>query len=89
MINLTTSIQNFFKRASVYAGVRIAQRNDVPNEPAVMSNLQWHGGIMMLEFLQKVGIYARVNTMLNRERYASSFSCATTFTLLCLVFAHG
>jgi len=65
--NLTTSIQNFFKRASVYAGARIAQSNDMLSEPAVRSNLQWHGGVNMLEFLQKVGIHARVNTMLNRE----------------------
>jgi tyrosyl-tRNA synthetase len=68
--SLTTSIQNFFKRASVYASARMARSNDMLSEPVVTNNLQWHSGVNMLEFLQKVGVHARVNTMLNRERYA-------------------
>jgi tyrosyl-tRNA synthetase len=39
--------------------------------PVVESNLKWHSQLTMLDFLQSVGIHARVNTMLNRERCES------------------
>jgi tyrosyl-tRNA synthetase len=90
--SLTTSIRNFFKRASAFADARIAHNKGLLGEPVVTSNLQWHEGVNMLEFLHKVGVHARVNTMLNRERYAlSSFGCATmpAFTLPHLASAHG
>jgi tyrosyl-tRNA synthetase len=69
--SLTTSVQKFFKRASIYAEARaqMAQDKDVLSEPVVTSNLQWHKGINMLDFLRDIGVHARVNTMLNRERY--------------------
>ena len=68
MNSLTAGIQTFFKRAFVYADARIGQNHDL-SEAVVTSNLQWHEGVNMLQFLQKVGVHARVNTMLNRERY--------------------
>lgn len=37
-------------------------------EPDVTSNFQWHENINLLDFLRTVGVHARVNTMLNRER---------------------
>lgn len=65
--SLTTSIYNFFKRSFIYADGRIVQNKDLFSEPVVESNLQWHKGVNMLEFLQKIGVHARVNAMLNRE----------------------
>ena len=66
---LTENIRNFFRRAAAYAATRIAQNKEVTAaEPSVTSNLQWHEDVNMLDFLQTVGIHARVNTMLNRER---------------------
>jgi tyrosyl-tRNA synthetase len=69
--SLTTSVRNFFKRAIVYAEARarMVQKKDMPSEPVVTSNLRWHKDINMLQFLRDVGVHARVNTMLNRERY--------------------
>jgi tyrosyl-tRNA synthetase len=47
----------------------MVQNKDMLSKPVVTSNLQWHKGINMLQFLRDVGVHARVNTMLNRERY--------------------
>ncbi|KAG6841902.1 hypothetical protein C0991_005632 [Blastosporella zonata] len=65
--SLTEGIRTFFKRASTYAQRRGMSVEGLAMEPAVTSNLQWHGDINLLEFLRTVGIHARVNTMLNRE----------------------
>ncbi|TFK44730.1 hypothetical protein BDQ12DRAFT_673472 [Crucibulum laeve] len=67
VISLTKSIQNFFKRALVYADARLEKNEVICTEPAVTSNLEWHQSFNMLDFLQIVGVHARVNTMLNRE----------------------
>lgn len=83
MNSLTTSIYNFFKRSFIYADARIVQNKDLFSEPVVESNLQWHKGVNMLEFLQKIGVHARVNAMLNRERSAlSSFRRTSASTLI-------
>ncbi|GLB37447.1 putative tyrosyl-tRNA synthetase [Lyophyllum shimeji] len=65
--SLTKSIQTFFQRAFVYADARTSNNEELSVLPSVTSNLDWHQGISLLDFLQTVGIHARVNTMLNRE----------------------
>lgn len=67
VVNLTSSIQAFFKRAYLYAGSHVSLDSNVKPEPVVRSNLDWHGSFTLLDFLQAVGVHARVNTMLNRE----------------------
>ncbi|KAF8893779.1 hypothetical protein BD779DRAFT_1435384, partial [Infundibulicybe gibba] len=63
---LTASIDLFFERARKYATTRLSLGKEI-SDIRVKSNLDWHGSLTMLEFLQKVGIHSRVNTMLNRE----------------------
>ncbi|KAF8070477.1 hypothetical protein FPV67DRAFT_1755986 [Lyophyllum atratum] len=65
--SLTESIKTFFRRALVYADTRVAHDEELSVEPSVANNLKWHEGINFLDFLQTVGVHARVNTMLNRE----------------------
>ncbi|KAF9012357.1 hypothetical protein BDQ17DRAFT_1496704 [Cyathus striatus] len=65
--SLTTSIHNFFSRALAYAASRFEKDGVACAEPNVTSNLEWHHDFTMLDFLQHVGVHARVNTMLNRE----------------------
>lgn len=65
--SLTRSIQAFFTRAVGYAVRRVGHTHLGP-DAVVTNNLQWHESVNMLDFLQHVGIHARVNTMLNRER---------------------
>ncbi|KAG5648474.1 hypothetical protein DXG03_003085 [Asterophora parasitica] len=72
--SLTESINSFFKRAFVYADSRMAHGGELGVEPVVVSNLQWHEDINLLEFLQTVGHHARVNTMLNRESVRARLS---------------
>ncbi|CAA7261612.1 unnamed protein product [Cyclocybe aegerita] len=67
VVNLTSSIQLFFKRALPYARSRIQLDEAVSVEPQVVSNLQWHETFTLLDFLAKVGLHARVNAMMNRE----------------------
>lgn len=67
--SLKQSVEGFFTRAVGY-GVRRVGHTHLGPRVEVANNLQWHESINMLDFLQYVGIHARVNTMLNRERYA-------------------
>jgi tyrosyl-tRNA synthetase len=68
VVNLTSSIQAFFRRAYLYAGSRLSLDSCATSEPVVRNNLDWHESFTLLDFLQTVGVHARVNTMLNRER---------------------
>ncbi|KAF9471598.1 tyrosine-tRNA ligase [Pholiota conissans] len=73
--NLTTSIQHFFKRALLYAGSRLQPDQSIPiDPPTVVNNLNWHGSFGLLDFLQKIGVHVRVNTMLNRESVSARLS---------------
>jgi tyrosyl-tRNA synthetase len=36
----------------------------------VVNNHEWTVGVSLLDFLRDVGKFAKVNTMLSRERYA-------------------
>ncbi|KAJ7579167.1 hypothetical protein C8J56DRAFT_338069 [Mycena floridula] len=64
---LTASIKGFFQRALAYAQTREAFSHVQTSEPDVQSNLSWHRDVTMLDFLQRVGIHARVNTMIARD----------------------
>ncbi|PPQ67253.1 hypothetical protein CVT25_005837 [Psilocybe cyanescens] len=74
VVNLTSSIQRFFKNALLYATSRLESKENVYQEPRVVNNLDWHGSTNLLQFLQTVGVRARVNTMLNRESVRSRLS---------------
>ncbi|KDR75867.1 hypothetical protein GALMADRAFT_248598 [Galerina marginata CBS 339.88] len=75
VVSLTSSIQRFFKNALLYAESHgILEEKNTVTEPRVISNLDWHGSFNLLEFLQKVGVHARVNTMLNRESVRTRLS---------------
>lgn len=65
---LTRNVKHFFARAAAFAADRKASNTTVPAELEVKSNLSWHRDFNMLQFLQKVGVHVRVNSMLNRER---------------------
>jgi len=85
VVKLTESIQFFFSRAQEYARGRL-QEYDLPispmRSPCVLSNLEWHEKFTMLDFLQYIGKHVRVNTMLNRERFA----IRNFFLFCCLCF---
>lgn len=40
---------------------------DAP-EPKIKSNLKWYKHMELLDFLRTVGVHARVNTMISRDR---------------------
>ncbi|KAF8658251.1 hypothetical protein AX16_002027 [Volvariella volvacea WC 439] len=67
VVSLGESINKFFERGLQYGKARIGSVSEELHAPKVTSNLDWHQNVTMLEFLQKVGIHVRVNTMLNRE----------------------
>jgi len=85
--SLTTSIQNFFSGAIRYAASRTLTA-EILSEPQVTSNLDWHGSFNLLDFLGTVGIHARVNTMLNRERYKLSVTCRPGYSPSVAACAH-
>jgi hypothetical protein len=68
---LTEGVQRFFRGASVYA----SERGFAPIREgiSVKSNLEWYENFKLLDFLQQVGIHARVNTMLARDRYVDCY----------------
>lgn len=67
--SLTNSITQFFERGLAYANSRMETVQQAHSGIRITNNLEWHDGFSLLGFLQEVGSYARVNTMLNRERY--------------------
>ena len=68
--HLVAGINKFFDGAIAYAKKRVGDVAETVTAPEVMNNLDWFKGIGLLQFLRTVGINARVNTMLARERCA-------------------
>lgn len=71
---LTRSVNTFFQRAVEHASTRLGLGD---GEAAlegvnVKSNIDWFKDFSMIEFLRVVGVHARVNTMMNRERCDAS-----------------
>ena len=69
--HLAAAVNKFFQGALQYAKQRIGDRVECFSPPRAANNLEWFQGIGLLEFLRTVGIHARVNGMLARERYVS------------------
>lgn len=85
VISLSASIARFFERALSYAKSRLG--NDVAHlyPPSVASNLDWYKSVNMLDFLRSVGVHARVNTMLNRERSVGLSQMKVLMLISCLL----
>ena len=66
---LVASVNKFFASAIAYAKKRVGNDAAQISPPTVMNNFDWFKGVGLLQFLRTVGINARVNTMLARERY--------------------
>ena len=65
---LEQSVQAFFKSTTNYAKQRGLDQHCSPSEDIrVLSNLEWHKDMGLLQFLRTVGTHVRVNTMLSRE----------------------
>lgn len=72
--HLSDAITKFFKGALQYVQARQEQSDASvvdQHPPTVMNNLQWLQGVGLLEFLRTVGLHARVNTMIARERHGT------------------
>lgn len=67
--HLVAGLNRFFKGATAYAKTRIESLKEDIEPPKVMNNLEWFKGMGLLQFLRTVGINARVNIMLTRERH--------------------
>ncbi|KAF6762986.1 tyrosine-tRNA ligase [Ephemerocybe angulata] len=65
---LTRSVNGFFQRAVKHASTRLGLGKDrVEGGVEVKSNIDWHEKFSMIDFLQVVGVHARINAMMNRE----------------------
>ncbi len=65
---LQSAIKKFFSSASTYASRRLSNFEKPTAEPQIVNNVEWLGSLGLLEFLAKAGRYARVSTMINRDR---------------------
>lgn len=73
--HLVGAVTRFFKRAIKYAQARSVSSTESDVEwhpPPVLNNLQWLSGMGLLEFLRSVGLHARVNSMIARERHGTA-----------------
>ena len=70
--HLVASLDRFFKRAIEYAHTRVEAFGKDVKPPQVLNNLEWFKDMGLLQFLRTVGINARVNVMLARERCAQN-----------------
>jgi tyrosyl-tRNA synthetase len=68
---LSESVTKFFESALRFAHRRQLANHVLSNEVKIVSNLEWHKDMSLLDFLRIVGTQARVNTMLNRERFVT------------------
>ena len=62
----------FFGRAVKHAETRLGT-GKTGGDLTIRSNIDWHGQLSMIDFLQIVGVHARVNTMMSRERWVPTF----------------
>ena len=59
-------VHRFFRNGTTYAiGRGYSAKTKAPK---VLNNYDWFSGMTALEFLGQIGRYARVNTMLAKER---------------------
>jgi len=73
--SISAAVRKFFTRALQYAQRRAPAGITLEVTPPILqSNITWHQGFGMLEFLRTVGIHARVNAMISRDRHVTDFS---------------
>jgi tyrosyl-tRNA synthetase len=70
-VYLKAALQRFFTRARAYAHTRLQHSHKNVYDEQVLDNATWTSDIRLIDFLRDVGVHARMNTMLNRERRAS------------------
>lgn len=73
MRNITAQVERFFHRGTEYAQARSGgnRKEEAVAEEGkldVVNNHTWTVGVSLLDFLRDVGKFAKVNTMLSRER---------------------
>lgn len=64
---ITAQVERFFDRGCAFALAKQTQRIEA-GELKVLNNRDWYEGVGVLDFLRDVGKYARVNTMMARDR---------------------
>lgn len=69
--HLVSSISKFFSGAIAYASKRLPPSSTPVMPPEIQNNLSWFKDMGVLHFLRTVGVNARVNTMLARERHST------------------
>ena len=67
--SLEAALRKFFEGATEYAATRGISTKGAFSDLQVKSNLEWHKDFSMLDFFMIVGSHARMNTMLNKERW--------------------
>ncbi|KAA1473928.1 hypothetical protein DENSPDRAFT_904004 [Dentipellis sp. KUC8613] len=68
---LTSTVETFFERASLYAASRHSDSTHATSKVVVRNNIEWFDTMGLLEFVRTVGVHARVNGMLARESVQS------------------
>jgi tyrosyl-tRNA synthetase len=66
---IDAQFQQFFKRGRAYAQNRGYEVEGHGGKVKVVNNKTWFGKLSALDFLGDVGRYARVGTMIARDRY--------------------
>ena len=67
--NLRTAVSKLFKSAREYASRRVTINHSSIPDVDIVNNLEWLESINLLDFLTTTGKFARVQTMMNRDRY--------------------
>lgn len=68
VVHLMKGVKQFFKYAKPYAQNRIPLSKALVYPVEVLNNKTWMKDVSLLDFLRDVGVHARVNTMLSRDR---------------------
>ena len=88
---ITAQIRNFFAQGEkIAAGLQNngALRNDEESRQVqIVNNMEWFGGLGLLDFLRSTGKIARVGSMLSKERCVlSSYGLFVPTSVLLLPF---
>lgn len=78
--SITLQVNNFLTNGLPFAKSRsqprysssndvVSEKNEGKGDVFVVNNLDWLGGVGLLDFLSKVGKFSRMSTMLARDRY--------------------
>lgn len=73
---ITAQVKAFLGRGTAFAASRSKRRFELLNSTPkdwqgslkVLNNVEWIGNLSLLQFLARVGKFARMGTMLSRER---------------------